>query len=445
MVDSECLGQRVGSGVIEFESVGKTFRDGTAAVADLSLTVPPGKITAIVGPAGCGKTTTLRMVNRVLEPTSGRILWDGAPLKSRRKTAVRRQMGYLTGSGGLFPHRTVAENIGTVPGLLGWNKDKARHRSMELLADVGLDRRLATRYPAQLSGEQQQRVGVARALAGDPQVLLMDEPFSAVDPAVRGELHELLLGLQREISRTIILVSHDVDEAIRLGDQVAILRTGGRLAQVGTPQQLLDEPADAFVAGFVGKDRGYRSLSCVPAAQLPRERVRGGRAAAAADSGEPTLVVDSDARPVGWAHLDRPGHVYPLGSTFIAESDTLRAALDSALTSPYGLAVAVAPDTGRFAGVVAARQILHQVADSRTASVDPAPVVVPGARVAEESEHALPTSEVDRDAVAEPVERPKPTQRRRSHGSTAWIPPTVDEAATETMVLDRELDRDAVR
>ena len=237
MVDFECSGRRAGLGVIEFESVGKTFRDGTAAVADLSLSVPTGQITAIVGPSGCGKTTTLRMVNRMLEPTSGRILWDGAPLKSRRKTAVRRQMGYVPGTGGLFPHRTVMENVGTVPGLLGWNKDKARQRSIELLARVGLDRRLASRYPAQLSGGQQHRVGVARALAADPPVLLMDEPFSAVDPVVRGELHEFFLGLQREISKTVILVTHDIDEAIRLGDQVAILRVGGRLAQAGTPQQ----------------------------------------------------------------------------------------------------------------------------------------------------------------------------------------------------------------
>ena len=201
----------------------------------------------------------------MLEPTSGRILWDGTPIKSRRKTTLRRQMGYVIQSGGLFPHRTVVDNIGTVPGLLRWDKQKIQKRSMELLGSVGLDTKLAHRYPAQLSGGQQQRVGVARALAADPLVLLMDEPFSAVDPVVRSELHEFFLGLQRELSKTIILITHDIDEAIKLGDRVAILRVGGKLAQAGTPQEVLEEPADAFVEGFVGRDRGYRSLSFLPA------------------------------------------------------------------------------------------------------------------------------------------------------------------------------------
>jgi ABC-type proline/glycine betaine transport system ATPase subunit len=182
----------------------------------------------IVGPSGCGKTTTLRMVNRMLEPTTGRITWDGTPLRSKRKTTLRRQMGYVIQSGGLFPHRTVLDNIGTVPSLLHWPKAKIEKRSLELLRSVGLERKLAHRYPPQLSGGQQQRVGVARALAADPLVLLMDEPFSAVDPVVRSELHEFFLGLQRELSKTIILITHDIDEAIKLGDQVAIMRVGGQ-------------------------------------------------------------------------------------------------------------------------------------------------------------------------------------------------------------------------
>src|SRR5918994_513199 len=359
-----------GIDVIQFESVSKTFRDGTTAVADLNLTVSSNKITVIVGPSGCGKTTTLRMVNRMLEPTTGRITWDGVPLRSKRKTTLRRQMGYVIQSGGLFPHRTVLENIGTVPGLLRWDKSKIRKRALELLSSVGLDPKLANRYPSQLSGGQQQRVGVARALAADPLVLLMDEPFSAVDPVVRSELHDFFLGLQREISKTIILITHDIDEAIKLGDQVAILRVGGRLAQVGTPQQLLEEPADAFVEGFIGKDRGFRSLSFLPADGLRLERVDVVREVEAAGSGAPTLVVDGDARPVGWAHRDQPGRVVPLGSTFVPEADTLRTALDSALASPYGLAVAVAAGTGRFAGVVNAQQILDQVAEARTAAAE---------------------------------------------------------------------------
>ena len=355
-----------GIDVIQFESVSKTFRDGTTAVADLNLTVPSNKITVIVGPSGCGKTTTLRMVNRMLEPTKGQITWDGTPLRSKRKTTLRRQMGYVIQSGGLFPHRTVLENIGTVPGLLRWDKSKIRKRAFELLSSVGLDPKLANRYPAQLSGGQQQRVGVARALAADPLVLLMDEPFSAVDPVVRGELHEFFLELQRRLSKTIILITHDVDEAIKLGDQVAILRVGGRLAQVGTPQQLLDEPADAFVEGFIGKDRGYRSLSFASAADLPLYSVPVVRDASAARD-RPSLVVDADARPLGWTDPSRPTGLHPVGSTFDPETDTLRTALDAALTSPVSLAVAVNRASGRFAGVVSAQEILAQVAEIKSA------------------------------------------------------------------------------
>ncbi len=357
-----------GVGVIEFESVGKTFRDGTAAVVDLSLTVPSDKITVIVGPSGCGKTTTLRMVNRMIEPTSGRILWDGSPLRSKRRTTLRRQMGYVIQNGGLFPHRTVVENVGTVPGLLGWDKGKTHSRSMELLDAVGLDRKLADRYPAQLSGGQQQRVGVARALAADPLVMLMDEPFSAVDPVVRAELHELFLGLQRDLSKTIILITHDIDEAIKLGDQVAILRVGGHLAQVGSPQEVLDEPADAFVEGFVGRDRGFRALSFLPASGLSLDRVRAVRDPSSVTSPEPVLVVDAEAKPLGWADGRRPGMVYGLGSTFDPDTDSLRLALDAALTSPIGVAVAVSG--GRYAGVVSAETILAQATDSRAAVAD---------------------------------------------------------------------------
>ncbi|HEU4547646.1 MAG TPA: ATP-binding cassette domain-containing protein, partial [Microlunatus sp.] len=351
--------------MIEFESVSKTFRDGTTAVDNLSLVVPSGQITVIVGPSGCGKTTSLRMVNRMLEPTKGKITWDGKPVKSRRKTALRRQMGYVIQSGGLFPHRTVLENIATVPDLLRWDKQKSRKRAVELLGSVGLDRKLGARYPAQLSGGQQQRVGVARALAADPLVLLMDEPFSAVDPVVRGELHEFFLGLQRELSKTIIMITHDIDEAIKLGDQVAILRVGGKLAQVGTPQQLLDEPADAFVEGFVGKDRGYRSLSFQPASGLTLGGVQVVREAGVTSGDAPVLVVDGDARPVGWSDPARAGSVMALGATFDPENDSLRTALDAALTSPVGLAVAVTGESRRYAGVVDADMILQQVTQTR--------------------------------------------------------------------------------
>ena len=351
--------------MIEFESVSKTFRDGTTAVDNLNLVVPSGKITVIVGPSGCGKTTTLRMVNRMLEPSKGKITWDGKPVKSRRRTALRRQMGYVIQSGGLFPHRTVLENIATVPDLLGWDRKKSQKRAVELLGSVGLERPLGGRYPAQLSGGQQQRVGVARALAADPLVLLMDEPFSAVDPVVRSELQEFFLDLQRQLSKTIIMITHDIDEAIRLGDQVAVLRVGGRLAQVGTPQQLLDEPADAFVEGFVGKDRGYRALSFQPASGLALGSVQVVRDAGYGGGEGPTLVVDADALPVGWAVPSRPGSTIALGATFDPERDSLRTALDAALTSPVGLAVAVAGPQRRYAGVVNADMILAQVTRTR--------------------------------------------------------------------------------
>jgi osmoprotectant transport system ATP-binding protein len=393
--------------VIEFESVGKTFRDGTVAVADLNLIVPSNQITVIVGPSGCGKTTTLRMVNRMLEPTTGRITWDGVPLRSKRKSTLRRQMGYVIQSGGLFPHRTVLDNIGTVPSLLHWSKKKIEERALELLDSVGLERKLAHRYPAQLSGGQQQRVGVARALAADPLVLLMDEPFSAVDPVVRNELQEFFLDLQRGLSKTIIFITHDIDEAMKLGDQVAIMRVGGHLAQVGTPQQLLDEPADAFVEGFVGRDRGFRSLSFQPASVLSLERVKVVRDVETASGAGPILVVDGDARPVGWADPERPGRVFPLGSTFSPEEDSLRVALDSALTSPHGLAVAVTADTGRYAGVVSADAIIAKVKELRESIAESISI---REAEADEQQEVLDEQGPEYEPVGEPADVPDPEE-----------------------------------
>jgi len=406
--------------VIEFESVGKTYRDGTAAVVDLTLTVPSDEITVIVGPSGCGKTTTLRMVNRMLEPTTGRITWDGTPLRSKRKTTLRRQMGYVIQSGGLFPHRTVLDNIGTVPSLLHWSKKKTEKRALELLDSVGLERKLAERYPVQLSGGQQQRVGVARALAADPLVMLMDEPFSAVDPVVRSELHEFFLGLQRELSKTIIMITHDIDEAIKLGDRLAIMRVGGHLAQVGTPQQVLDEPADAFVEGFVGRDRGFRSLSFQPASVLNLDRVKVVRDVETASGPEPILVVDGDARPVGWADSERTGQVFPLGATFSPETDSLRGALDSALTSPYGLAVAVTADTRRYAGVVSADAILDKVRDLRTSIVESISI-----REAETAYEYEPLAEADADYE----ELGEPDYAAESADESAQLESAQDESA----------------
>ena len=212
--------------MIRFDAVTKQFPDGTVAVDELTLTAPTGKITVLVGPSGCGKTTSLRMVNRMIEPTRGTITLDGQDTGRMNEAELRRGMGYVIQHAGLFPHRTVLHNIGTVPRLLGWDKKRIRDRSQELLERVGLAPELGDRYPAQLSGGQQQRVGVARALAADPPVMLMDEPFSAVDPVVREQLQDEFLRLQDELGKTIVFVTHDIDEAIKLGDQVAVLRVG---------------------------------------------------------------------------------------------------------------------------------------------------------------------------------------------------------------------------
>ncbi|WP_298744767.1 ATP-binding cassette domain-containing protein [uncultured Microbacterium sp.] len=246
---------------IEFRSVTKKFADGTVAVADFSLVLPAHKTTVFVGSSGCGKTTLLRMINRLIEPTSGEITIDGDPIQGRDPVKLRRGIGYVLQNAGLLPHFTVADNVATVPVLGGTPKKQARARALELLDIVGLDRALADRYPRQLSGGQQQRVGVARGLAADPDILLMDEPFGAVDPIVRKELQAETIRLQRDLDKTVVFVTHDIDEAFLLGDQVVILEKGARIAQVGSPSEIMENPATDFVAEFVGVDRGSRALS----------------------------------------------------------------------------------------------------------------------------------------------------------------------------------------
>jgi osmoprotectant transport system ATP-binding protein len=250
--------------VIVFEHVTKRYPGGTVAVDDLSLEVPDGKIMILVGPSGCGKTTTLRMVNRLVEPTGGRILLDGRDVAQARPAALRRSIGYVIQQTGLFPHRTVEDNIATVPLLNGWRRARARARARELMDLVGLDAALARRYPQQLSGGQQQRVGVARALAADPPVLLMDEPFSAVDPVVRSSLQDELIRLQAGLRKTVVLVTHDVEEAIKVGDLVAVYRPGGHLAQVDTPERLLAFPADDYVEGLSDSTAGSGGFPSFP-------------------------------------------------------------------------------------------------------------------------------------------------------------------------------------
>lgn len=245
---------------IEFRGVTKRFPDGTTAVDDFSLTIPAHKTTVFVGSSGCGKTTLLRMINRLVEPSAGEILIDGESILSQDPVRLRRSIGYVLQNAGLLPHLTVEDNIATVPILNGTPKKEARNQARTLLDTVGLDRALATRYPRQLSGGQQQRVGVARGLAADPNILLMDEPFGAVDPIVRKELQAETIRLQRDLDKTVVFVTHDIDEAFLLGDQVVILEKGAHIAQVGSPSDIIENPASAFVAEFVGVDRGARAL-----------------------------------------------------------------------------------------------------------------------------------------------------------------------------------------
>jgi len=238
------------------------------AVSGLSLDLEEGSFTALLGPSGCGKTTTLRMINRLVEPSSGTIELFGRDVGSVPGPELRRGIGYVIQQGGLFPHRTVAANIATVPGLLGWDKRRIRDRVEELVDLVGLDRAILGRYPAALSGGQRQRVGVARALAADPPVMLMDEPYSAVDPVVRARLQDELLLLQRKVRKTVVLVTHDVEEAVKLADRIALLDVGGVLLQCGTPDELLRDPADERVAAFLGRERALRRLGLVTVGEL---------------------------------------------------------------------------------------------------------------------------------------------------------------------------------
>src|SRR4051812_24239938 len=306
---------------VEFDHVTKTYdpraaKAGTpGAVNDLTLSIPAGRICVLVGPSGCGKTTSLKMVNRLIEPTSGRILLDGVDAATRDTTELRRGIGYVIQQTGLFPHQTIEDNVVTVPRLLGWDKARMHARAEELLSVVGLDPgKYARRFPAQLSGGERQRVGVARALAADPPVMLMDEPFGAVDPIVRERLQNEFLRLQEQLAKTILFVTHDIDEAIKMGDLVVVFQAGGVVAQVGPPAEILANPASEYVARFVGTDRGLKRLSLFRIGEIPLSPVvtakigEEGADARRAASGQPfgyVLITEPGDRPLGWAHRDR--------------------------------------------------------------------------------------------------------------------------------------------
>ncbi|HEX6567535.1 MAG TPA: ATP-binding cassette domain-containing protein [Acidimicrobiales bacterium] len=329
------------------------------AVTELDLTIPRGELVALVGPSGCGKTTTLKMINRLVEPTGGTVWLDGTDIRTLPVHEVRRGIGYVIQQAGLFPHRKVRDNIATVPQLLRWPKDRIARRVADLADLLDLDPSLLGRYPSALSGGQQQRVGVARALAADPPVLLMDEPYSAVDPIVRARLQDELLALQRRVQKTIVLVTHDIDEAIKLADRIAILSMGGVLEQVGPPEELLRAPADDFVAGFLGNDRGIKRLSLMRVGQASLSRgpvvatsatADDARAVMAAEGTDWVAVCEGD-RLRGWVGSDEVdgvatvAGVEPRPFAAVVQADTtLKAALDVIVTSRTRVAVVVDGD-----------------------------------------------------------------------------------------------------
>jgi osmoprotectant transport system ATP-binding protein len=329
--------------MIALNDVTKEYPDGTVAVGNLTMEMASGEITVLLGSSGCGKTTTLRMINRLIEPTSGTIELDGQDLGTMPIHELRRGIGYVIQQAGLFPHRSVADNIATVPKLLGWDKKRQRERSLELIELVGLEAGMADRYPRQLSGGQQQRVGVARALAADPPVLLMDEPFGAVDPVRRGALQQEFKRLQRDLGKTVVFVTHDVDEAVLLGDRIAIMQEGGQIAQFGPPEALLAQPASDFVASFIGDTRGLKLLSLRSASEVPATDVGDGGLDGWA------LTTTEDGRPVTWRPVSGDGRETPVEA--VGPKGSMRDLIDSAVASPARAAVRVDED-GKLVGAV---------------------------------------------------------------------------------------------
>jgi osmoprotectant transport system ATP-binding protein len=369
---------------VRYEGATKRYDGSEAPAVDgLTLDIPAGEICVLVGPSGCGKTTAMRLVNRTVELTEGDVLVGDRSVRDREPSELRREIGYVIQQIGLFPHRTIAQNIAAVPNLLGWEKERTRVRASELIELVGLEPELADRYPAQLSGGQQQRVGVARALAADPLVMLMDEPFGAIDPINRERLQNEFLRLQAEIKKTVLFVTHDIDEAIKMGDRIAIMRKGGKVAQYATPAELLMSPADEFVEDFVGADRALKRLALMRVSDIDLWE------APLAYVGQPTaevrmklegaevpypLLVDSERRPLGWlserdlAAETVPGSPdSPLGP-LLELDDVMRDALADILQAGAQYA-AVTDGAGRIAGVLSV-EIISEFLGSPAAKVE---------------------------------------------------------------------------
>jgi len=378
--------------MIRFEEVSKHYGNGVYAVQDLNLEVTTGELCVLVGPSGGGKTTVLRMVNRLVEPSSGRVVIDGQDIATVDPVELRRRTGYVIQQPGLFPHLKVGDNVAAVPNLLGWDRARVRSRVDEMLDLVGLDpATYAGRYPHELSGGQAQRVGVARALAGDPPVLLMDEPFGAVDPIQRDRLQQEFLRLHAQLHKTVIMVTHDVDEAVRMGDRIAVLSQGGVLEQYETPAELLAHPATAFVSDFIGADRGLRRLAVTPIEVddlysppmvTPQTTVAEARNAVAGQGTSWAVVVDEAGRLLGWVEpgrMDETGSPGPTGTVarYMRPLDarvpidaSLKAAFSEMLQHDAGWVAVL--DGGRFLGVLTP-DALH-AALRRSVGGDPVPV-----------------------------------------------------------------------
>ena len=392
-----------------------------AAVDHLTLEIPAGSTVMFVGPSGCGKTTTLKMINRLIEPTEGRIVIDGEDVTTMNGDQLRRRMGYVIQAGGLFPHMSVAANIGLVPKMLGWDKQRIARRVDELLDLVSLDPALyRDRYPKQLSGGQQQRVGVARALAADPPVLLMDEPFGAVDPLTRARLQEEMISIQRELQKTIVIVTHDIDEAITLGDWVVVFDEGASIQQYDRPEKILAEPANDFVADFVGRGAGLKALGLSRVRDMPQRRAvtvtpeqtpQQALELAEREGHEHVVVLDASGRPLAWPSAQSLGRAQQLPDRpepdlpAVGEDATLEDALNTMLVSRSG-ACLVLGARGRFEGVVDLDSVMESLQAQRTTTrTGAAPVGTNGSDVRVDRDDSTGEIRVIRDDAPSEGER----------------------------------------